>query len=437
MATAERLVHEGPEVSESIFQTRDRERGRFIDVLAKRCNVEGENPFDVVPLEDLRSRLEEDEELAAEIILLASSDCERLARETKLGYATRDVFRRYLEMFRLMNTSEQKLWTLLWLKHPETSEHLIQTMALADDMTHAFPDVIRQAAEGMNLSRSEVATLLVRGAMLHDLGKLTLPDRILNDRTPRDEARKSRTVRELLVQTAFRNRETNGKEKVARALDTYQIDPEASYPMTLRHQQASERLVQESSGWQQEATSCLCGYHHPRERDESRVPPHLKPLIHLVRLADYHSALTQDRVYRQGLPLEETLSLMAREHRGETDEEVAMTTRWIEAVLQQLPPSQRLRVGSAIVTKVTTASMEVDVSTAAGLDARRQLNRIRDATLTDVQKMTLELAVEETARARARRPQPETPQSRTRLPIHDMRPPSPLPREESNQQKVA
>lgn len=437
MATSERLVREGVQKPyESIEETRDRERRRFSDVLAQRSGVMSKNPFDAVPLEEIRTRLEEDSDLTAEMILWASSDCERLARETKLGYATRDVRMRYLEMFRLMNTAEQKLWTLLWLKHPETSEHLIQTMTLADEMTRAFGEVMRKAATDLVISIEEAKNFFVRSAMLHDIGKLTLPDRVLNDQTPRDEARKSKTVRELLEKTAFRNKETDGRDQVAQALAAYQIDPDTTYPQALRHQQASERLMQESQGWQHEAVSCLCGYHHPRERDESNIPVHLKPLIHLVRLADYHSALTQDRVYRKGLPLEETLSLMAREHRGETDEEVEMTTRWIEAVLQQLAPAERLRVASAIATKVTAMSLKIDVGKPEGLDARRQLNRIRDAALTDAQRITLEMAAEETARARARGQRPEVPAPRTRLPIHDLEPPQ-LPPRKNEEEKAA
>ncbi len=140
-------------------------------------------------------------------------------------------------------------------------------------------------------------TLLKQGALMHDLGKIGIPDAILNKPGPLDD----------------------------REYEVMKQHPEATY--TIMRPLTRFKVFAEIARW-----------HHERW-DGNGYPDGLKgvaiPLLaRIVAIADTWDAMTGDRVYRKAMTVEKALSILDRE-RGSGQWDTALLDSFIAMIRDQ------------------------------------------------------------------------------------------------------
>ena len=129
-------------------------------------------------------------------------------------------------------------------------------------------------AQGMGLSRDR-AQLVRRAALLHDIGKLGVANTILDKKS--------------------------------------QLSPE-EWKTVYEHPRITRRILERIAPFREMAV--IAGEHHEK-LDGSGYPDHLKASdlsveSRIVAVADVFAALSEDRPYRAGIELDETLSIMSK-----------------------------------------------------------------------------------------------------------------------------
>ncbi len=140
----------------------------------------------------------------------------------------------------------------------------------------------------------EELVLLKKGALMHDLGKIGIPDAILNKPGPLDDE---------------------------------------EYEVMCNHPVDTAAIMQPLKRFK--AFAEIAAWHHERW-DGNGYPDGLKgeeiPLpARIVAIADTWDAMTGDRVYRKGMPIEKALSILEKEHHsGQWDPD--LLERFIEMI---------------------------------------------------------------------------------------------------------
>jgi HD-GYP domain-containing protein (c-di-GMP phosphodiesterase class II) len=129
-------------------------------------------------------------------------------------------------------------------------------------------------AQAMGLSRDR-AQLVRRAALLHDIGKLGVANTILNKKS--------------------------------------QLSPE-EWKAVYEHPRITRRILERIAPFHE--MSVIAGEHHEK-LDGSGYPDHLKASdlsieSRMIAVADVYAALSEDRPYRAGIELDETLSIMSK-----------------------------------------------------------------------------------------------------------------------------
>jgi putative two-component system response regulator len=200
----------------------------------------------------------------------------------------------------------------------QTSEIVIYTFAQAVDgknpYTKGHSDRVKHYALALaaKLGLSQVETdLLRRGASLHDIGKIAVPDAILNKAAP-------------LTPDEFHVMKGHPLQGVR------MIEP-------LESVRDAIPLVR----WHHER---MDGTGYPDGLTGERIPL----LVRALSVADVFDALSSDRPYRVGLPLDSCLTILRQEAvDGGLDEELVAT-------FCSIPPDQLVRIGSGIVPTRST-----------------------------------------------------------------------------------
>jgi putative two-component system response regulator len=209
----------------------------------------------------------------------------------------------------------------------QTSEVVIYTFAQAVDgkspYTKGHSDRVKHYAVALagRLGLSQVETdLLRRGASLHDIGKIAVPDAILNKAAPL-------TPEEFQV---IKGHPLQGVRM---------IEPLESVRDTIP-------LVR----WHHERVD---GTGYPDGLTGDRIPF----LVRALSVADVFDALSSDRPYRVGLPLDSCLTILRQEAAGGgLDEELV-------AEFCAIPPDQLVRIGSGSVPNRSTRAPSPGVTT--------------------------------------------------------------------------
>jgi putative two-component system response regulator len=152
--------------------------------------------------------------------------------------------------------------------------------------------------------------LLRRGASLHDIGKIAIPDDILNKPGPLTPA-------EVRVMRAHPAQGVRMIEPLESVRDTI--------PLIRWHHERMD------------------GAGYPDGLPGDKIPL----LVRVLSVADVHDALTSDRPYRAGLPLEAALPILRQDAAGG-----GLDPGLVEAFCSILP-AQLARIGSGVVTAAT------------------------------------------------------------------------------------
>jgi hypothetical protein len=161
--------------------------------------------------------------------------------------------------------------------YPETLKTLVRAVEVKDHYTHGHSERTARVAVqlGLRLGLDEdTLRALARGAYLHDVGKIAVPDQILNKPTDLTQAER----------------------------DVIETHPRIGHELVLPSATLREALP--------------VVLHHHERWDGSGYPERLRgkaiPLIaRVAAVADVWDALTSDRSYRPGLPPQEALAHVA------------------------------------------------------------------------------------------------------------------------------
>jgi HD-GYP domain-containing protein (c-di-GMP phosphodiesterase class II) len=146
---------------------------------------------------------------------------------------------------------------------------------------------------------SETLDLLGRGALLHDLGKIGIPDAVLNKPAPLDEEEYS----------------------------VMQQHP--SFTASIMRPLVRFRAFAEIAAWHHERWD---GTGYP----DGLVGHEIPLLAQIVAIADAWDAMTGDRIYRKGIPIEKAISILESEaDDGQFDP--ALIRRFLEMVREDRP----------------------------------------------------------------------------------------------------
>lgn len=166
------------------------------------------------------------------------------------------------------------LANLIEFRNGETAEHIINVRKITSILLHA----LREEAPQYELNSEEV-TLIVNGASLHDIGKISVPLSVLN--------KPGRFTSE-------------------------------EYEVMKKHSEAGARVLAESQGYetsnQIRVAHDICRWHHERF-DGSGYPDGLSgdqiPIgAQVVALADVYDALTHERCYKASFTHEEAVRMI-------------------------------------------------------------------------------------------------------------------------------
>ena len=213
----------------------------------------------------------------------------------------------------------------------QTSETIIYSFAQAVDgkspYTKGHSDRVKHYALALasRLELSQTDTdLLRRGAILHDIGKIAVPDSILNKPGPL-------TAEEYQVMKGHPLQGIRMIEPLESVRDTI--------PLIRWHHERMD------------------GTGYPDRLPGNQIPL----LVRVLSIADVYDALSSDRPYRAGMSLEKSLLLLRESaDRGGLDRELVQA-------FCSIPPDQLARIGSGVVPNRSVRTTSSDVVTPAPL----------------------------------------------------------------------
>jgi putative two-component system response regulator len=208
----------------------------------------------------------------------------------------------------------------------QTSETVVYSFAQAVDgkspYTKGHSDRVKRyalaLAARLGLSQIQI-DLLRRGAVLHDIGKIAVPDAILNKPGP-------------LTPEEFQVIQSHPLQGVR------MIEPLESVRDTIP-------LIR----WHHER---LDGKGYPDGLSGDQIPL----LVRVLSIADIYDALNSDRPYRAGLSLEASLAVLRKEAAGGGIDPDLVTA------FCSIPPEQLVRLGSGVVANRSARTVLPDSS---------------------------------------------------------------------------
>jgi putative two-component system response regulator len=215
----------------------------------------------------------------------------------------------------------------------QTSETVIYSFAQAVDgkspYTKGHSDRVKfyalALAGRLGLSPTET-DLLRRGAILHDIGKIAVPDSILNkpDKLTTEE-----------------------------------------YELIQEHPMQGVRMIEPLQSVRD--TIPLIRWHHER-MDGTGYPDGLTGdqipfLVRILSIADVYDALSSDRPYRVGLSVDTSFSILRK------DAENGGLAADLVKAFSSIPPEQLVRIGSGVINERSVRRVLPDSSTPATSDA--------------------------------------------------------------------
>lgn len=181
--------------------------------------------------------------------------------------------------------------------------------------------------------------VLLRSSMLHDIGKLAVPDAVLKDATPRDEGREKEKLnhRDLeFLSVIFRDHH----EKLAE-IRSYGIDPERTTfadALALHDTKAAEIIENFYDKKDRKIITRLINSVH--DHGEAAARDDIRTSAELIRLADYTQALLEKRTYKLPWPIIKIINSISEAaqtsdiHKEKFDLEIAK--HWINYCLHHL-----------------------------------------------------------------------------------------------------
>jgi putative two-component system response regulator len=215
----------------------------------------------------------------------------------------------------------------------QTGETVVYSFAQAVDgkspYTKGHSDRVKRyaitLAARLGLSQAQI-DLLRRGAVLHDIGKIAVPDSILNKPGP--------------------------------------LTPE-EFQVIKDHPMQGVRMIEPLESVRD--TIPLIRWHHER-LDGNGYPDRISGdqipfLVRLLSVADVYDAVSSDRPYRAGLPVEASLAILRQDAAGGgLDPDLV-------AAFCSIPPDQLVQIGSGVVPNRLLRAASPGSSTPPKLDA--------------------------------------------------------------------
>lgn len=236
-----------------------------------------------VEREDLVARLQSvlRFKAAQDALRVANADLEQRVRER-----TRQLAQSRLDII-------WRLGSLAEYRHPETGQHVVRV---------GYYSRLVAAAMGLD---AEFQETLFLAAPLHDIGKIAIPDRILQKRGPLSAA-----------ETAIMRRHCELGERILRGRAPF--GPWRPRPLAAPTTPECNPLLDKAAAIALAHHERWDGTGYPQGLSGSQIPLEAR----IVAIADVFDALTSDRPYRAAFARDEALGIIAQEKGGQFDPEV-------------------------------------------------------------------------------------------------------------------